>query len=286
MSNNHKTHIMLLIYKYRSWTIPHHADCLLKNELYFTSPKEINDPFDFKIPYDYSLLATDEEKYEYIDWSISNFPPELIVDTVAKYGSMANFRQENFKFIKNEPGKYQEYLETKDFERNDNNFGVLSFSEVWKNVQMWSYYAQDHKGFCLGFDRAAFAKLTHEHLGLMMPVNYTGFPHIHPLEKDIDKLSKQKSHYKAPEWAAEREVRISVVNWPEPFTVEKRKYYFSDDLLKEIILGLNINEKDKKEIIPNGVKRGIPIYKIVKLPLSFRINRLLLTADEIAPYLE
>jgi Protein of unknown function (DUF2971) len=277
---------MPLIYKYRSWTLDHHADCLLKNELYFTSPKQINDPFDFKIPYDYSLLVSEEEKHEFIDWSISNFSPELVVDTIAKYGSMANFRLYSFNFIKNFPDKHQEYMETKDFERNDNNFGVLSFSEIWYSVQMWSYYAQDHKGFCLGFDRASFAKLAHTELGLMMRVNYTGFPHIHPLEKDVDKLSKQKSHYKAPEWSTEREVRISVVSWPKPYTEKERKYYFDNSLLKEIILGLKISEKDKGEIIRNGVKRGLPIYQIEKVPLSFKITRRLLLQNDLEPYLK
>lgn len=276
---------MQLIYKYRSWSLKHHPDCLLKNELYFTSPQEINDPFDFKIPYDYYLLKTDAEIYEYIDFSISNFPPELIEDVLKEYPTMDDFREAHFKLFKTDPQYIQKYFEERDFERNDTHFGVLSFSEVWNNVQMWSYYAEDHKGFCLGFDRAAFAELSHKELGLMMKVNYEGFPHIHPLEKDVDKLSKQKSHYKAPEWEREEEVRISTVSWPQPYTKDTRKFYFQDDFLKEIILGLRISESDKKEIIPNAVKRGIPIYKIIKMPLSFSINRLMLSEDEIIPYL-
>lgn len=49
-----------IVYKYRNWKDQCNKDVLQKNHLFFTSPKEFNDPFDCKIPDDYSLLDTEE----------------------------------------------------------------------------------------------------------------------------------------------------------------------------------------------------------------------------------
>lgn len=33
-----------------------------------------------------------------------------------------------------------------------NNFGMLCFSEDWRNPVQWAHYANNHSGLCLGFD--------------------------------------------------------------------------------------------------------------------------------------
>ncbi len=33
------------------------------------------------------------------------------------------------------------------------HFGIISFAEICNSIQMWAYYADAHKGVCLGFER-------------------------------------------------------------------------------------------------------------------------------------
>src|ERR1035441_3016297 len=32
------------------------------------------------------------------------------------------------------------------------DYGLLCFSEEWNNILLWSHYADQHRGVCLGFD--------------------------------------------------------------------------------------------------------------------------------------
>jgi hypothetical protein len=41
-----------------------------------------------------------------------------------------------------------------------NNLGVCSFSKTRKNLLMWSHYADEHKGFCIGFNETILSKTT------------------------------------------------------------------------------------------------------------------------------
>ena len=56
-----------IVYKYRNWTDINHQNMLRRNELYLSSPKDFNDPFDCRIPENFYLLDTPEKIQEYID---------------------------------------------------------------------------------------------------------------------------------------------------------------------------------------------------------------------------
>ena len=38
-------------------------------------------------------------------------------------------------------------------EKDINNFGAFSMSQLKDNILMWSHYANQHKGFCIEFVR-------------------------------------------------------------------------------------------------------------------------------------
>jgi hypothetical protein len=50
-----------VLYKYRNWTDENHKKMLKENELFFASPRSFNDPFDCKIPVNFSILNTNEK---------------------------------------------------------------------------------------------------------------------------------------------------------------------------------------------------------------------------------
>src|SRR5690242_15318705 len=50
-----------VVYKYRTWSDSYHQDTLIKRELFLSSPRRFNDPFDCRIPIAYKLLVTDPQ---------------------------------------------------------------------------------------------------------------------------------------------------------------------------------------------------------------------------------
>ena len=113
-----------------------------------------------------------------------------------------------------------------------NKYGLLCFSQDWRNPLMWSHYAEKHRGICLGFEVPS---------SLLCRVNYT------------TKRSSSKSLYddsyseddflklictKFSQWRYEKEVRCFV-------TLERKNainghYFsnFSEELkLKRAIVG-------------------------------------------------
>ena len=55
-----------IIYKYRNWTDKHNKNVFLKNQLFLSSPKTFNDPFDCRIPENFYLLDTQEKIENYV----------------------------------------------------------------------------------------------------------------------------------------------------------------------------------------------------------------------------
>lgn len=56
-----------IVYKYRSWNNPFHKKVLLHNELFLSSPRFFDDPFDCRIPLDISALDSEEKKRKYLE---------------------------------------------------------------------------------------------------------------------------------------------------------------------------------------------------------------------------
>ena len=113
--------------------------------------------------------------------------------------------------------------------------GLLCFSTKWSNPVMWSHYANNHKGLCLGFDVAN---------DLVGPVSYSGKRLAVDLEqlKSPNELSvefiTQILFTKYAHWKYENEYR-SFVTLEE--VDEKTGHYFADFsdrlTLRQVIVG-------------------------------------------------
>jgi hypothetical protein len=235
--------------------------------LFFASPSDINDPFDFKISVDYQLLDTDEKKERYIDKLLNDIKHVLKKDI--------NFeveRKELIERIKNNPEQMQREYESSAYKAMDRKSGVLSLSERWDSILMWTHYAESHKGFCIGFNRKKLQESGF--FGMCGPVNYSDdFPKIDPLEDDLLRAAIITSHTKAKEWCYEKEVRFCQI-WPakDP-NVQDRLIRFPTDFMEEIILGLNIPPEHQQEIAGIAERKGIAVFKIEKVPRSFLIKK-------------
>ena len=63
-----------IVYKYRDWKTDLHKRLLLNNEIYLSSPKDFNDPFDCRITENYNLFTPEEEEKYINELLVSGFP--------------------------------------------------------------------------------------------------------------------------------------------------------------------------------------------------------------------
>jgi hypothetical protein len=126
----------------------HTLSILQKGELYFSTPKEFNDPFDCLFP----ILP-----YEITEKQVSDSINSKAPESREKRKQLKAFIKKSYDGnIK----KYVDYFNTlikEDprflYELNrdqSDKFEICCFSKNYKNILMWSHYADSHKGICIG----------------------------------------------------------------------------------------------------------------------------------------
>ena len=257
-----------VIYKYRTWDDEFHRDVLQKNELYFSSPASINDPFDFQTSPDLSQLDTDLKRELFINKMLNEAAQGLRLlginpDTV---------RKESLKKLKFSATAFQNEYDELNSKWTNARFGVISFSYRWDSILMWTHYAKNHKGFCVGFSKAELERSTI--IGTAGPATYTDiFPPLDPLEENIHKEIFLKTHTKAKDWAYEEEYRITNLWSEHDPSIADRKVNFPDNFISEIILGYLISPEHKREILQIAEAKNVPVYQITKKNRSFLFDK-------------
>lgn len=123
----------------------------------------------------------------------------------------------------------------------NDKFGLFCVTPVCDNMLMWAHYSNSHKGFCVGFDSE---RLFENVLGRGGYINYTeNYPEISPLLEDAFEIFIHKTNTKAKFWSYEVEYRIfKNIN-------DGRIKVLSADTITEIILGCNMTNEHKSEIL-------------------------------------
>lgn len=100
-----------ILFKYRKFD-KNNLKLLLNRELWFAKPDTLNDPFEANSSFSNVLDAV---------WKHYPLPLDMRI-------------------------KYERYLK-----QSLQQVGICSFSKARKNQLMWSHYADEHKGICIGF---------------------------------------------------------------------------------------------------------------------------------------
>ncbi len=114
----------MYVYKYRPIN-EHTLSALINNELKFSQPKELNDPFDSQLKLTFKSDDHDILKYLEKHYEIKN------ISNIEKAISI----------LKDAP----DLREIKD------EYMLLAFSVLHNNILLWSHYANEHKGLCMKF---------------------------------------------------------------------------------------------------------------------------------------
>ncbi len=181
------------LYKYREGT-DKDLENLREDKMWMAIPSEFNDPFDCKVYVDCELVAKE---------LIGN---EAKLNLLMKTRGITEKDPIYIKFL-NGVKMMENKLNEEITMKRDRSF-IYCLSEKRNSQLMWSHYANNHKGFCIGYD---FEKLLGLHNIDMLPVIYS---------KDffvIDTLEKFKNHMdifmksvrrKSLDWSYEKEWRI------------------------------------------------------------------------------
>lgn len=163
------------LFKYRSLSSINTYKIFVNKKLYFSTPKDFNDPFDCKI----NAVISDED-----DFALS----------LAKYGSNEGVM----------PAIENGYDINNTIDKVLNSKGICSFSKKKDNILMWSHYADSHRGICLEFD------ITEDYDFFVFPIiiKYErGYPKI-DVSETRGNVGKELLTTKYEGWQYEQEVRI------------------------------------------------------------------------------
>lgn len=278
----------MLTYKYRAIN-KYSLDTLKHNSVYFSKYTDFNDPFELSTPFPnlarmYTRASTE-------------------LDLLHKNGIFSSEIYQELKktcarIIKN--GNPELDKTHKEIRERMSRIGIYSLSQVNNEILMWSHYADNHKGFCIGYENL--------HLNTIpptkkLPVNYktiftdlddpkiiikfyTDVFHnlLHLPENEWnakrEKLAKELKHEddqrgglsvltdKYEKWSYEQEVRL----------IDEKNFglkHFNPQCIKSITFGLRADQKDIEEIITickESKKEHITFYKTEKHDEKFELN--------------
>jgi hypothetical protein len=256
-----------ILYKYRSWNNQYHKRLLSNNEIYFSSARAFNDPFDCRIPICHDLM-TDQQIWQQCLGEAQQRRPgasgEELASAARKIQARSGFRDPHA--IKRAQEAWQDMVFTW--------FGVFSLSEDRGNILMWSHYADCHKGFCVGFDRHDL-KTEADRLkdcGISIhahPVIYAEeYPAIPPDDSGNHNDIKEMLLTKSKQWEYEQEWRVLL------FEQTNQAVTLSDSVFAEVILGCSMPEEHKKEIIDvvRSKSHPISIYQAKRKERQFGLD--------------
>jgi len=203
------------LYKYCAYNT-NSLSILINKKIWVAKPDSFNDPFDCKI----------------------RFKPEMNPEAFRKYLDRTGRTSGN---LHKDYEIFQEVLQ-KFRDIDIQNLGVFSMSQIKDNILMWSHYANQHKGFCIGFVRKSDNLLGD--IDKTQPVEYDcNYPEVDPLDENgnYDQSIFTKMLFtKAKDWEYEKEWRLTYDEGDreEPLPAD----------ISSIIFGLRMPDEHKNTI--------------------------------------
>lgn len=241
-----------LLYKYRTWSNKYHQRFITEREVYLASPESFEDELDCHNPTRYDLL-TQTEIFEFFVWSSKKENPNFTRQQHREFAK--KWRKESLINNEKEVEKYMD----ESVEEYYQHEGILSLTANFNNDSMWEKYAEDEKGFCIGYNSSILLPL----MGGGGEVTYTNeIPKVFPEPKmDFTSQMVYRAYYKEKKWQFEEEYRTRKF-YPNPVSQHDRRVELPIEAFAKVILGNQISDKNRKELI-EAVKNNIGDIEIV-----------------------
>jgi hypothetical protein len=255
---------------------------ILKNLLIrFTQPACFNDPFEMRFPVEgYSPEKIDEaqeivNQRRYRQFVLAGGGAAYSYEEFRKIQN--NYNQPAITKLKFDPHHQKQAATNYNFKTWNKRVGILSLSESEKDLPMWAYYADSHRGMLIEFDsRHLFfnaPNLTDAEFdfGMLVEVVYSNNRPKKHIEKTsvLEEISMLK--IKSDAWKNEKEWRIFQLleRRDEQITkVNEVMYLFKlpPDCIKRVVVGCNMDYLNRKRVI--DAVNANPQLKNVKIEES------------------
>ena len=249
-----------MIYKYRKLEKSENTINLIKvGELYFSSPDELNDPFDSRISYDFFNLSEFEIKIHLT----------TLFQRLISMGKDPKLTRVYFDQILSNRGELQDLNDNSNFAVTNLKIGIFSSSKEWDNLLMWSHYGDHHKGIVVGLNEEKI--INNNKFLICGDVNYPIDnipPTLLPSMSTIESMNK-RFFYKAKDWSYEREFRL--LNDLQPDLFDRK--LFCHESVEEITFGFRVNLSEYRELIEFCKSYGMKVFQSIKNPTRFSVSR-------------
>lgn len=248
--------------KYRTWTDEFHKRVITDNELYFSSPKKFNDPYDCGLPFKQHPHNLDPAVIKQVveRTATRNFP-DLINNRIALEEKCA---KQVFLILQNPENWFEMNWELKPENINE-IFGVISLTPHHSNYLMWSHYSECHRGFCVEFDTR---KLVESIAGHFQKVEYEkDIPYISITDVLEGELLEKLIYTKSEIWNYEDEFRLSRI-YKADFAAK-----YDPTALEAVYFGYQMPPEQQIEIIETLKiqKRKVNFYKMELDKTEFKL---------------
>lgn len=275
------------LFRYRT-TSDHAIEAFEEDKLYFSTPENFNDPYDalFYIDKDSFVEAIKAEWQEHMEDYVKSthaagMPAEaqkILSERMIELTKDPEHQRRFFADILGIIDKLKENVRK--------NLKVICFSENYLSTLMWAYYAENHKGFCLMYEKEALknAKIfdsegnavdnstdllkvryekTQNDLGpylyYYIPENYFPVKGNQGIIKEMQQMARDVMQTKSEEWEKEREWRIL----PKEFDIGKTNN-ISYLLIRAcaVFLGSQMKIEDKYRLSNIAKKKDVAVFEV------------------------
>ncbi|KAA9341146.1 DUF2971 domain-containing protein [Larkinella humicola] len=223
--------IPTILYKYRDWKKSYHRDILTKQELYFSSSSEFEDPFDCRFPVEIDFSY--EALFRFVA-NLKQFERRGPINLSQVQAEADYLYKRDFNTIEKRQLKEKEF-----YKLFNNSLGIFCFAKRNNSPEMWEKYADHRQGFCVGVSLNSHYRYLAE--------KGVGGADVTYVDEDHPRLK----------WVSTFQSKVGAMKFFFKMTMLKyRKWEFEDEyrLIKEHYLPYSIQPKlqDKKIPIPKS----------------------------------
>lgn len=230
-----------ILYKYRDWSDEFHKRFITEREVFMASAQSFKDKLDCNNSTRFDLLS-DKQIYQYYRyWS----EKENL--------NWKRYQHKDFarKLLKQTPIKNKKHVENwMEDTRNQyyQHDGIFSLTANPENEKMWEEYANKNSGICIGYNTRELFR----YLGGGGEVQYLDeLPIILPEPfMHFAEAMRNRVYCKLREYEYEEEYRTRIFS-PNKLTLIDRQVKLPNEVFNKVILGSNVSDADRNDIIKN-----------------------------------
>lgn len=249
--------------KFRTWSDDNHKRLITDQELFFSSPKRFNDPYDCGLPFKQHPHNSDPVVIKVM---LERSAPRLFPDLLDNPKALEEKCAKQILLIQQNPESWFEMNWDLTPETMSKTFGVLSLTPHPLNYLMWSHYGDCHRGFCVQFNTRGLVESLGGHFER---VNYAkDLPFISITDTIDNELLTKLIYTKSDIWHYEDEYRLSRI-YKSDFAEN-----FDPESLEAIYFGYNMTTEDQMSIIDIASKSysKTQFYKMELDKNEFKLN--------------